>query len=197
MAAVMAVMGLLLTAGLRGLGDPAAQARKAATESVMSLVEQARTTAITSRCVVVLALADPGDLPSGEACAHIGLFKIKQWPAAPGVLDGTLIRRWQALPGGAIIFPGAVNGVRNPRDEPERTIRYLSGKRPCQGDFHLIAFTARGGLLWPAGSDPVALRIAEGGYRHGQPSPNIRDGARGIAENRVKIGRITARPYQF
>ena len=108
-------------------------------------------------------------------------------------MDGTLIRRWQCLPSGTILLPGAFNGVRNPRDEPEIPLRYLTGKQPVQGRFHLIAFTPRGALHWPAGADPLVLRIAEGGYRNGQPEPNTHS----VAENRLQIGRITARPYRI
>jgi len=197
MVAVMAVIGLLLTAGLRGLGDTGAQARRSATDTLIGLVEQARSTAITSRSMVVLALADPGDLPSGDELGRVGLFKINEWPADSAPLEGVLIRRWQSLPAGVVILPGAVNGVRNPRDEPASSIRYRSGNRSNEGRFHIIAFTPRGTLYWPAGSDPVALRVAEGVYRNGQPSPNIRGGARGVAEYRLRIGRITARPYLF
>ena len=192
----MAVVLLLLAAGVRVLGDAAAQACRTATDTFISLVEQARNTAITSRSIVVLALAEPGDLPSGEERGHLGLFKIAQWPADPGTLDGTLLRRWQALPNGTVVLPGAVDGLRNPRDESETTIRYLAGNLPTQGRFHIIAFSTRGGLLWPAGSDPLALRVAEGAYRNGQPLPNTH-GARGSgAEHRFKIGRVTARPYR-
>jgi len=196
--AVMTVMALLFTVGIGGLGDSRAQARQVATERVIGMLEQARGTALTSRCVVALALAEPGDLPSGsDEHGRLGLFKINEWPAAPGTLDGTLLHRWLELPGGVVILPGSVNGVRNPRDEPQTTIRYLVGKRPVQGRFHIIAFTPRGSLQWPAGSDPLALRIAEGTYRNGQPFPNSRSSDHRVAENVLKLGRLTARPYQF
>jgi hypothetical protein len=187
----MAVMALLLGAGLRGLGDAAASARRVATDSVISLVEQARATAISSRGIVVLALADPGDLPGGDECGRLGLFKVKDWPADPATLEGTLIRQWLVLPRGVLLLPGAVNGVRNPRDEPQSTIRYLAASQPVQGRFHILAFSPRGALLWPAGSDPLALRIGDGGHRHGQPVPNS------CGESWVKIGRVTARAYPF
>lgn len=198
MLAVMAVMALLFTVGIGGLGDSRAQARQVAAARVVSMLEQARATAITSRCVVALALAEPGDMPSGDdehGC--LGLFKINEWPAAPDTLDGTLLHRWLELPSGVVILPGSVNGLRNPRDEPQTTIRYLAGKRPVQGRFHIIAFTPRGSLQWPAGSDPLALRIAEGTYRNGQPVPNTRGSDHRVAENLLQIGRLTARPYQF
>jgi hypothetical protein len=187
----MAVMALLLTAGMHGLGDAAAHARRGATDSVISLVEQAHATAISSRGIVVLALADPGDVPGGDERGRLGLFKIKDWPAGPATLEGTLICRWLVLPRGVVLLPGAVNGLRNPRDEPQSTIRYLAGTQPVQGRFHILAFSPRGALLWPAGSDPLALRLGDGGRRHGQPVPNS------CGESCLKIGRVTARPYPF
>ena len=193
----MTLVLLLIGAGVRVLGDTAAHACKTATDTFIGLVEQARSSAITSRSFVVLALAEPGDLPSGDERCFIGLFKIAEWPAEPGTLEGTLLRRWQSLPRGAVILPGAVNGLRNPRDEAETTIRYLAGNQSLQGRFHIIAFSPRGALHWPAGSDPLALRVAAGAYRNGQPSPNTRDSHGGGAENRFKIGRVTARPYRF
>ena len=197
MTAVMAVMALLLTLGVSGLRDTGAQARQVASERLISMMEQARGTAITSHCFVVLALAEPGELPSKDERSHLGLFKIKEWPADPATLDGTLLHRWLELPSGVVMLPGSVSGLHNPRDEAQTTIRYPAGKQVLQGRFHILAFTPRGTLHWPAGSDPLALRIAEGVYRNGQPFPNTRGGDRRVAENLVKIGRLTGRPYQF
>jgi len=193
----MAVIALLTGAGIRVLDKTGPQARRAATDTCIGLIDQARVTAITSRTIVVLAIAEPGDLPFDDERCRLGIFKINTWPAHPNTLDATLVRRWQCLPGGTVILPGSVNNVRNPRDEPEITLRYFTGRQPVQGRFHLIAFTPRGALLWPAGSDPLVLRIAEGGYRNGQPAPNTRGSNRCIAENPLQIGRITARAYRI
>lgn len=193
----MTLMALLLTAGVHAWGDSGARARKQATGEIVSLVEQARATALASRCVVALALAEPGDLAPGDERGLIGIFKIKEWPTAGEVLEGTLIRRWQALPSGVVILPGAFDGVRNPCDGPETNIRYRAGNQIKEARFHILAFSPRGGLQWPTGSEPVALRIAEGAYRNGKPEPNNRGSARAVAENVLKIGRVTARPYPF
>ena len=193
----MAVMALLFSVGIHALGNSAAQARQVATASVIGMLEQARATAITSRCVVVLALAEPNDLPTSDTRCRLGLFKIRDWPAAPTTLDGTLVGRWQTLPAGVVMLPGSVNGLRNPRDEPPTTIRYLAAKQPVTACFHLLAFSPRGALLWPPGTDPLALRIAEGAYRNGQPTPNTHGSSHQVAENLLQIGRLTARPYQF
>lgn len=192
---VVAVLALLMAAGARFLGDPGSKAQKTATDALVGLVEQARTTAIVSRSIVVLAIAEPGDLPSATERCLIGTFKINEWSAT--AMDGMLIRRWQSLPSGALIIPGDVKGQRNPRDEPEISLRYSQGKQIIQGRFHIIAFSPSGGLHWPAGSDSVVLRIAEGGYRNGQPTPNPRGSKHSLSGNCLKIGRITARPFRI
>lgn len=193
--AVIAVILLLMGAGIRVLRDNGTQARRTATDAITGLIEQARTTALATRSPVVLAIAEPGDLPTDDGRCMIGLFKLDEWPRQAISLNGVLLRRWQALPTGVVLLPGSVNGLRNPRDEAEATVRYLSGKHLVEGRFHLLAFNARGGLLAPAGSDPVALRIAEGSYRNRQPAANARREDR-VAENTLKIGRVTARPYR-
>jgi type II secretory pathway pseudopilin PulG len=193
---VIAVILLLAGIGAAVLRDPGTQARKTATDALTGLLEQARTTALTRRVPVVLAIAEPGDLPTDDGRCMIGLFQLTAWPERATALDGVLLRRWQALPSGVVLLPGGVGGLRNPRDEAETTIRYLSGQRLIQGDFHILAFNSRGSLLSPTGSDPVALRIAEGSYRNRQPAANAGRKDR-IAENTLRIGRLTARPYRL
>jgi hypothetical protein len=41
------------------------------------------------------------------------------------------------------------------------------------------------------------MRIAEGGYRGGKATPNRRGDSHAISENRLKIGRVTARPCRI
>ena len=194
--AVIAVILLLMTAGIRMLGTTSSQARKTATDTCQGLIEQARASAITSRSYIVLAIAEPGDLPADDDRCLLGLFKLKEWPTPATTLDAILLRRWQSLPNGVVLLPGAVMGLRNPRDEPETIIRYQSGQQTIEGRFHIIAFNPRGGLHWPAGSDPLTLRIADGAYRNRQPAANARSN-QSAAENILKIGRLTARPYRF
>lgn len=192
MVVVIAIITILMTAGIRILGGTSSQSRKSATDTVTGLIEQARTTAITSRSIIVMAIAEPGDLPASDNRCRVGLFRVPAWPADPTTVEAVLIRRWQTLPTGVVLFPGEVDGIRNPLDEDQITLRYRAGNKNIEVVAHAIAFGTRGGLHFPTGSDPVALRVIEGAYRNGAPSPNSKP----IAENRLKIGRVVARPYR-
>lgn len=196
MVVVIAIIVILMVAGLQVFGDSGGNSRKTATDAVTGLIEQARTTAITSRTTVVLAIAEPGDLPIKDGRCRIGLFRVPVWPADATSVDAVLIRRWQTLPAGVVLLGGEVDGVRNPLDEPQITLRYGTGAKALEISVHSLAFGPRGGLHWPSGSDPMALRIAEGAYRNGKASPNFSGGNRTPAETRLKIGRIVARPYR-
>lgn len=200
MMVVIAILVTLLTAGVSLLNGTGNQSRKAGTDMLSGLIEQARTTAITSRSYVVLAIAEPGDLPSSDERCRIGLFKVDgEWPdatATPNPLKCTLLSRWQTLNTGIALIGDKVNGLTNPLDESEVTISY-GGTKNLSVKVHVIAFNSRGGLHYPAGSTPIAIRIAEGGYRGGKATPNKRGSQQSISENRLKIGRVTARPYRI
>ncbi|MBJ7283678.1 MAG: prepilin-type N-terminal cleavage/methylation domain-containing protein [Akkermansiaceae bacterium] len=200
MVAVIAILVVLMTAGVSLLNGTGAQSRRAGTDMLSGLIEQARTKAITSRTNVVLAIAEPGDLPSDDERCRVGIFTVENWPATstlPLALEGVLTSRWQTLNTGIALIAGDVNGVDNPLDQPQVTITY-GGVKNLSVKVHAIAFNSRGGLSYPNGSAPIAIRIAEGGYR-GTPrkaTPNLQGSDKVAAENRLKIGRVTARPYQ-
>ena len=205
MVAVIAILVTLLTAGVSLLSGTGSQSRKAGTDLLSGLIEQARTNAITSRSIVILAIAEPGDLPAGDERCRIGMFKVEtDWPdasATPVPLKCTLMSRWQMLNTGIALIPGDVeDGVPNPIDESKKseiTISYRGGGKDLTVKVHAIAFNSRGRLHYPAGSTPVAFRIAEGSYRGGKATPNMRGEQKSITENRLKIGRVTARPYRI
>lgn len=198
MVTVIAVLVILMTAGVSMLNGNSSQARKTATDLVTGMIEQARTSAITSRAYVVFAMAAPGTLPAEDQSYRVGLFKVDvgDWPKnGEGAIKGELLTRWRPIETGAILLGGKVDGVDNPLDGPELTISY--GKNnPLTVKVRALVFNSRGGLLFPSGSTPVALRIAEGTYRNGLALPYKHGDTGAITENRLKIGRITARPYQ-
>jgi type II secretory pathway pseudopilin PulG len=198
MVAVIAVTLILLTAGISLIGNTGAQARKSATDQIIGLIEQARTAAITSRSTVFLVVAEPGDLPAGDERCRLGLFRAEgEWkPGSTGPIPATLLSRWTPLETGVVLIDGQVDGVGNPLGGDELTITYKTNNSHSV-KVHALAFNSRGGLVYPAGSTPVGMRIAEGAYRNGKASPNQRGDSGAIAENRLKIGRVTARPYRI
>jgi len=195
---VIAVIVILLVAGVGLLGGTGAQARRAGADMLSGMIEQARTSAITTRSYVVLAVAEPGDLPTGDDRCRIGLFKVEAWPDNDtDPLPAVLMSRWKMFENGVVLIGGDVEGIENPLDQPELKISYGSGSKARTIEVHGIAFNPRGGLHFPRGSTPVAMRIAEGGYRNGQATPNRRGDSQTISENRLKIGRVTARPFRI
>lgn len=193
MAAVIAILGTLMTAGVSLTGGTGTQSRKTAADLLTGMIEHARTTAITTRSQVVLAIAEPGDLPGEDERCRLGLFKIGEWPDSPSpspVLTGVLMKRWQTLETGIVLVGGDGEMLSNPLDREQVTISY-GGNANLSVKVHIIAFNSCGGLHDSPGSTPVLIRIAEGRYRGGKAVAN----ARGGSENRLKIGRVTARPY--
>lgn len=203
MSVVIAILLILMTAGINLMNGTGAQARRAGTDMLTGMIEQARTTAITSRSNVILAIAEPGDLPSSDERCRIGLFKVtgeKDWPTnITGPIDAALLSRWRTLETGVALIGGDVDGLYNPvREEKDQiTIKFGTAAKPLTAQVHAIAFNPRGGLVHPSGSNPIVFRIAEGSYRGGGPKANIRKDAAGPSENRLKVGRVTGRPYRF
>jgi type II secretory pathway pseudopilin PulG len=197
MLSVIAILGILMTAGASLLGGTGAHARRAATDLLTGMIEQARTTAITSRSYAVLAIAEPGDLPTGDQTCRLGLFKVKTWPASSSdPVPAVLMSRWRTIETGVVPIGGTVGGLVNPLDESgELTLTYGTSKT-LTVKVHAIVFNSRGSLHFPAGSSPIVMRIAEGNYRGGGAKPFERGDAKTISENVLKIGRVIARPYR-
>ena len=196
MVTVIAVLSILLMAGVSILGGTAAQARKAATDLLAGMVEQARTSAITTRSEIILAIAEPGDLPGSDERCRLALFQIESWPeSGDGPIKARLMNRWRSLDTGVVLLGGEVDGLANPLDSRQRKIQF-GPDHSKEVEIHLLVFHSRGGLRIPEGSTPVALRIAEGAYRNGVASPNRRGDAATIAENQLRIGRVTARAFR-
>lgn len=190
---VLAIVALLAAAGIHLISSTRAQARRTATDHFLAMAEQARTTAVAKRTSVLLALVEPSD--QTEKC-RIGLLQIRgDWPASspiPSPLACTLLGPWKSFESGIVFLPGAVDGIENPLDCEEISVSF-PGKTPLR--VHGLIFRSQGGLQFPAGSGPIAIRIAEGSYRAGKPTPDLRAGQSTVAENRIKIGRVTGRAY--
>jgi prepilin-type N-terminal cleavage/methylation domain-containing protein len=204
MVTVIAILATLMTAGVSLLNGTGAQSRKTGTDMLSGLIEQARTKAITTRSNVLLVVAEPGALPAQDERCRIGMFKVEDnWLENPtNIKNAQLLSRWQVLNTGIVLLPGDVdeNSVKVPNalSQDKITITY-GGTKNLTVKVYAIGFNSRGGLSYPTGSTPVAFRIAEGGYRGPQRAPkaNERGDEKTISENRLKIGRVTARPYQI
>lgn len=197
-AVTIAVVAILLLAGVGLLGGNAAQARKASTELLIGMIEQARTAAISTRRHVVLAVAEPGDLPHGEDRCQIGLFQVERWPENSNEpVNAEWMKRWRSFENGVVLSGGEVAGLENPLDHQKLRIQYTSGGQTQTIQVRALAFNPHGGLHHPSGSSQVVMRIAEGRYTDGVAKLIRRGGAQTIAENRLKIGRVTARPYRM
>jgi type II secretory pathway pseudopilin PulG len=199
--AVIAILMGLLIGGVSLLEGTASQSRKAATDLLGGMIEKARTQAISSRCYVILAIAEPGDLPATDGQCKVGLFQLKpdDWPdpaTPPLALDATLLGRWQNLFSGVVPIGDDVGGGVNLINQPQIFINY--GKEKNSGkEFHAIIFSPQGGIKYPLGSAPVVVRLAEGGYRDGKATPFRRGNQNAVIENHLKIGRVTGRAYRI
>ncbi|MGD7654608.1 MAG: pilus assembly FimT family protein [Verrucomicrobiales bacterium] len=196
--AVIVVLGVLMTMGVGLLSGTGAQSRKVSTDVLIGMIERGRVEAITSRSPVLLAIAEPGDLPSGDSVCRVGLFELDEWPSGDvTAVDAVLLSRWKELKPGVVLTGGEVDGVNNPLDAPEITVTYLAGNSELSVEVHALVFHSRGGLTYPEGSTPVAFRLAEGRYQNGETILAKSGGGEGVRESRLKVGRVIARPYRF
>lgn len=204
MVTVIAILVTLMVASVNLLNGTGAQSRRAGTDILSGLIEQARTKAITTRSNVLLVIAEPGTVTAQDERCRLGMFKVSDsWLENPTkVRNAELLGRWQILNTGIVLLPGDVKEgditVSNPLSQEKISITY-GGAKNLNVKVHVIAFNSSGGLSYPTGSTPVVLRIAEGGYRGTPPAPtaNKPGSEETIVENRLKIGRVTARPYQI
>lgn len=189
----MVVVGLLLV-GVVGALNAGGRAQRTGRDALMSSVDRARTEAISTQREVLLAVAEPADLPASGGRLHLGLFELDGEPEDDGSVSGRQLGRWRALPRGLVLMGGEVEGLRNLMDEDELTLTYRDGRETVE--VHGLGFHARGGLAWPAGSDPMALKLTEGTYVDGEPRVTRRGGEEAEMDV-VRVGRVVARPWRI
>lgn len=191
------IISILMVTAVSLMGDNSPKARRATSDLLSSMVEQGRSRAITTHSKVLLAVAEPGDLPIDDSSCRLALFKLTEFDEKTGRAKGELLRRWDVVTGGVALVGGEVDGFRNVMDNREVELTYSARGKDFTIRVHGLVFNPRGGRLWPVGSAPVVLRVAEGGYRGDtkKASANKRGGK--IAEDRLKIGRVIARPQRF
>jgi prepilin-type N-terminal cleavage/methylation domain-containing protein len=199
MVTVITILSILMTLGASFLNETGSQIRNTNTDMLIGLIEQARIKAITSRSYVVLGIQEPETLTDHNQCCRIGMFEVKKWPdsaTVPMVLEGQLLNRWQKLNTGIVLMRGDIDGIENLLDMPQILITHGGGKN-LSNRIYAMVFHPRGGISFPLGSAPMTIRLAEGGYHDGKAIPKKHGKQQHIFENRLKIGRITARAYQI
>ena len=197
MTAVMAIMVILIAAGLNHFSAPASHPGKTDSDMLAGLIDQARTSAITSRSCVVLAVADPDDIPARDPRCNLGIFKIDAVPTdLTETAKGVMITRWRPMEPGIALIGGKLEGTDNPLDAERLTIT-CETPRHMTFKVHAIAFDSCGKLVYPPGSAPVTLRVARCIYQAGKTVPVRPNPSGSRTEIRMKIGRISARPYRI
>lgn len=184
---MIGIIVILVGISLTVIGNTGAAALRTAGESFTAMVEQGRTSAITRRRDVALAVLEPGQGGFTDGVCRLGLFEI-EGETDDGTLEGRLLQRWVKLPGGIAFFGGEVDSLDNFRDGNPISIEWNDGNE--MADVHALVFTARGGLSVPQGSQSVVVRIGRGTYRDGSAVP-----FEGGASRTIRIGRVVARPW--
>jgi prepilin-type N-terminal cleavage/methylation domain-containing protein len=197
MVVVLAILVVLMGSATI-LSGGSEKARRAATDQVTGMIEQARNAAMVSRSTVMLVIAEPGSLPTNEDRCVVGLLRVEgDWdPSGPGPVSGKLLGRWRPLETGVIFLGQTIGSLANPLDGPKLPIRYTTS-RTVEADVRGLAFNARGRLVHPVGSAPGVIRLAEGGYPKGVPTPMRRGPDQRISDTWLKIGRVTGRAYEI
>ncbi|MEK7951141.1 pilus assembly FimT family protein [Luteolibacter soli] len=189
MLVVMVIVGALMTLGLNIFGKSANSARRTGTDQFTAAVEQARTAAITRRKPVILAVAPP--ITGGpDQITRYGLFEVDSLPEDPGSIKARQVQRWNLMPDGVHFFGGKIEGLRNLLDEDPSQLSWKNGD--SQATVYVLAFNSRGGLAWPTGSDPVAVKIGTGTIQNGKAIETSEGG-----HNSLRIGRVVARPWRL
>jgi len=198
MAIVISIISLIFVSGLQLLRNTGVYARKASADLVESLIERGRSSAASSRSITLVAIAEPGELAETSQ-ANVGIFRVTEWQTGQPNVTAEMIQRWQPVETGVVFARGEVQSIRNILDESEITLSYFQGQREIQIQVHAIAFTPRGRLHWPVGSDPMLIRLAEGHYRPEEKKPTIHFHGpdQSSAETQIRIGRTFARSYRL
>ncbi|TAG09132.1 MAG: type II secretion system protein [Verrucomicrobia bacterium] len=200
MLTVVAIVSILMVSGISLLKDTGAQSRRAGTEMLIGMIEQARYQAMVTRRDVILAILEPNDLPLGRTDnqLRIGMFSVNETDPTEKETERvphTQLQRWRSFNTGIILGSGQYDGMSNPMDAAQIPITYKRGATRESITVHALVFNSRGRLTYPAGSTPLILRIAAGTYRDNRPVVNAPNDGSPLPETRVKLGRITARPF--
>ncbi|MFC7338501.1 Tfp pilus assembly protein FimT/FimU [Haloferula chungangensis] len=184
---VIGIIVLLVGISLTAVGNTGAAALRTASESFTVAIEQARTSAITRRSEVALAILEPGQGGFNDGICRIGLFRL-DGETDDGALKGELLQKWLKLPGGIAFFGGEVDSLHNLMDEVPVRLVWRDGEE--NSDVRALVFNPRGGLAQPQGSESIVIKLGRGTYRNGA-AVKVEQGA----SRTIRIGRVVARPW--
>jgi hypothetical protein len=184
---VIGIIVLLVGISVSLIGNTGAAALRTASESFTAAVEQGRTSAITRRREVALAILEPGQGGFNDGICRIGLFEL-DGETDDGSLKGELLQKWLKLPGGIVFFGGEVDSLNNLMDESPVSIEWKNGTEKIE--MRALVFSPRGGLSQPQGSDSIVVKFGRGTYRSGT-AVKMENGA----NRTIRIGRVVARPW--
>ena len=187
--AVVTISILLLAVGVSLFRNNRAEAVQTATEQVSALIEQGRTSAITRRQPVAMVFLKPGDGGFSDEMSRVGLFELDEWEDGEELV-GRQLQRWAVLPIGVAFFGGDVDQLDNVFDQSSIRLTWKDGDE--SGEFPGLVFSARGGLLAPAGSESVVISLGSGVYQGNQAVEAAGGGRRAI-----RIGRVVARAWNL
>lgn len=187
--AVLVIIAVLVGAAVSMFGRSEAAMLRSGADQLLAAIEQARTSAITRRRPVALAILEPGRGGFDDSACRLGLFELED-EVVDGAASGRLVQRWRTLPEGVVFFGGAVEALDNVRDQPALSLRWKGGS---EGDaVPALVFNPRGGLAYPPGSESVVLTLGKGSYRNGEP---LRTGERG--RRTIRVGRVVGRAWNL
>lgn len=186
---IMGIIGALTAIGMSVIGGTTAKAQRTATDQFTATVEQARTAAITRRKPIILAVARPQGGNLDEHC-RFGLFEVDALPERGGELKARQLERWHVVPTGVVFLDGKIQDFENLLDQEEVALSWRDNQEHAM--VQVLAFDTRGGLAWPEGSEPVAIKIGGGTYVNGKPQPIA-----GGGHSSLRIGRVVARPWKL
>lgn len=181
MACVLAGICVMMGAGIGWLGGVDGRAVREAADRLESELERARSMALASNGTIALAVEElEKGKPGGGT--RVVLLRLSGWREDAGDVDAERISPWHALPAGVVLTGGGAGGLRNAFDQPETKVSLKSERSSPMHRCRLLVVSPRGGLRFPAGSDPLLLRIV--------------DAKKPGNEERLRIGRIVARTWR-
>jgi prepilin-type N-terminal cleavage/methylation domain-containing protein len=191
MLAVIAIIGLLMVAGVAVLSDPSNNARQVSREILRAHLQQARGHAIASgrATSVIIAENDGANIRNG------GLITIAE--LEPQSAEGRpfkvtqLIQRWTSLPESMFFLNQASVRSKSPTlMDTAPTVDAEYQKKPI--GCHAVVISPDGRIFHPADDTPLVLAIGKGRQTPSGITPTQKSGDK-VVHDLLRINRLNAR----